>query len=71
MKLSKATMSLRQAMVLYVLYGVAAMLWAQRMPDLIRRWGVVRHAAVDVRAPLSGMVTNTGDTHAVGLFFFG
>jgi hypothetical protein len=54
MKLSKATMSLRQAMVLYVLYGVAAMLWAQRMPDLIRRWGVVRHAAVEVQDSIAG-----------------
>jgi hypothetical protein len=54
MKLSTATISLKQAMVLYVLYGVAAVLWAQRMPDLIRRWGVVRDAAVEVRNSIAG-----------------
>jgi hypothetical protein len=54
MKLSTATISLKQAMVLYVLYGVAAVLWAQRMPELIRRWGVVRHAAVEMRDTVTG-----------------
>jgi hypothetical protein len=54
MKLTKATMSLKQALVLYVLYGVAAMLWALRMPDLIRRWRVVRGAAVEVRDSIAG-----------------
>jgi hypothetical protein len=54
MKLSTATISLKQALVLYVLYGVAAVLWAQRMPELIRRWGVVRHAAVEVRDSIAG-----------------
>jgi hypothetical protein len=54
MKLTKTTMSLKQALVLYVLYGVAAILWAQRMPELIRRWGVVRDAAVEVKNTIAG-----------------
>ena len=46
MRLTKTTMSLKQAVVLYVLYGIAAMLWAQRMPELVRRWGLLRDAGV-------------------------
>ena len=38
MKLTKTTISLKQAVVLYALYGIVAILWVQRMPDMIRRW---------------------------------
>jgi hypothetical protein len=54
MKQTKTTMSLKQALVLYVLYGIAAILWAQRIPELSRRWGVVRDAAVEVKSKLAG-----------------
>ena len=36
------------------LYGIAAMLWAQRMPELIRRWGLFRAAAVEARDTVAG-----------------
>jgi hypothetical protein len=54
MKFTKTTMSLKQALVLYVLYGIAAILWAQKIPELSRRWGVVRDAAVEVKSKLAG-----------------
>ena len=54
MKLTKTTMSLKQALVLYVLYGIAGILIARNVPPAVRRWRVVRDFAVEVREKVAG-----------------
>jgi hypothetical protein len=53
MKLTTTTMSLKQALMLYVLYGIAAVLIARNGPPAVRRWRVLRDFAVEVRDKLT------------------
>jgi hypothetical protein len=53
MTLIRTTMSLKQALVLYVLYGIAALLIARNVSPAVRRWRVVRDFAVEVKETLT------------------